>query len=140
MCRLTLKYVTSPCRFSRTWFASQPTASKSGERYSKMPSSIDSRSPDKTLSAMGFRRLSVMVSSAIFSSKLLKRSDAPKSRCRAPEQQERHTNITVHGEKRSVELAQVVGFDQRMFVAKQRGDDRDSCPRGPGKREAPSQP
>ena len=51
----------------------------------RMPSSIDSRSPAKTLSAIGFKRLSVMVSSAMFRSKHLKHSNAPKGRCSAPE-------------------------------------------------------
>ena len=38
----------------KTEFASQPMASRSGERYSAMPSSRLSRSPANTFSAMGF--------------------------------------------------------------------------------------
>src|SRR5260370_38637704 len=129
MCRLTLKYVTLPCFFSRTWFASQPPASRSGERYSVMPSSKLKRSFASTFSAIGFNRWSVIVSSLIMNPS--KASNAP-NRCRsAPEQQEQHTNIAVHGEKRSVQLAQVVGSDKRMFVGQQRRDNCDSRPRGP---------
>src|SRR6266478_3656877 len=138
MCRLTLKYVTLPCFFSRTWFASQPTASKSGERYSVMPSSNASRLPASTFSAIGFNRWSVIVSSLI--SNPSKLSNAPNRCCSAPEQQEQHTNIAVHREKRSVQLAEVIRFDKRMFVAEQGRDNRDPRPRRPGQTEAERQP
>src|SRR5229473_4968723 len=127
-----------PWRFSRTWFASQPTASKSGERYSVMPSSKLSRSPARTLSAIGFNRRSLIVSSLI--SNLSKISNAPNGRRRAPEQQEQHTNIAVHGEKRSVQLAQVVRFDKGMLVSQQSGDNRDARPCRPWQSKADRQP
>src|SRR5580658_9126921 len=127
-----------PWRLSRTWFASQPTARRSGERYSAMPSSALRRSPARTFFAMGFNRWSVMVSSLILNP--LKISNAP-NRCRsAPEQQEQQTNITVHGEKRSVQLAEVAGFDERVLVSQQRRDHGDACPRRPRKPKAVGQP
>src|SRR6185369_13095273 len=121
---------------------SQPTASRSGERYSKMPSSTLRRSPARTLSAMGFSRWSVMVSVWLISScpNVSTASNAPNGSSSAPEQQERHTNITVHGEKRSVELAQIVGLHERMFVSEQGGNHHDTKPRGPGQREARGEP
>src|SRR5258708_13639757 len=110
-----------------------------------MPSSNESRSPASTFSAIGFNRWSVILSSLI--SNPSKNSNAP-NRCRsAPEQQEQHTNITVHPEKRSVQLAEVIRLDYRMFVAQQEPDDADSRPRAPcqpkpeGKQpDAPSHP
>src|SRR6266446_4232714 len=127
-----------PCFFSRTSFASQPTARRSGERYSVMPSSKASRSPARTFSAIGFNRWSVIVSSLILDPS--KVSNAPYRRRRAPEQQEQHTNIAVHREKRSVQLAQVVRFDKGMFVREQRRNDCNSCPRRPWQAEAQRQP
>src|SRR6266478_831511 len=127
-----------PWRFSRTWFASQPTASKSGERYSAMPSSALSRSPASTLSAIGFSRWSVIINSFISNPPEI--SNAPNRHRRAPEQQERNTNITVHRKKRSVQLAQVPRFNKGMFVSKQRGNNRDACPCGPRQAEAERQP
>src|SRR5712664_4544208 len=138
MCRLTLKYVTLPCFFSRTWFASQPTASRSGERYKVMPSSALKRSPANTFSAIGFNRWSVIVSSLILNPS--KVSNAPNCSCSAPEQQEQHTNIAVHGEKRSVQLAQVIRFHKRVFVGQQRRDDSDSRPRRPWQSRTECQP
>src|SRR5258706_16033943 len=90
---------------------------------------------------MGFSRWSLRVSSLISNlSKGLRISHSPERGCSAPEQKERNTNITVQGEKRSVQLAQIVRFDKRMFIGEERRDDRDSGPRGPGKREAGSEP
>src|SRR5216684_919876 len=138
MCRLTLKYVTLPCFFSRTWFASQPTASRSGERYSVMPSSKASRSPASTFSLIGFNRWSVIVSSLILYPSNVSN---PPNRCRsAPEHQEQHTNIAVHGEKRSVQLAQIIRFDKRMFVSQERCDNGDSRPSRPRQSKAERQP
>src|SRR5882724_11669430 len=82
-----------------------------------IPSSKLSRSPARTLSAIGFKRWSVIVSSLI--SNPWKSSNAPKRRRCAPEQQEQHTNIAVHGEKRSVQLAQIIRFDKGVFVRQQ---------------------
>src|SRR6266404_1006515 len=103
-----------------------------------MPSSKLSRSPDRTLSAIGFNRRSLIVSSLI--SNPPKISNAPKRRRRAPEQQEQHTNIAVHGKKRSVQLAQVVRFDKGMLVRKQRRHHRDSHPGWPRQPEAEREP
>src|SRR5216683_1077725 len=103
-----------------------------------MPSSVPSRSPAKTLSAIGFNRWSVIVNSPI--SNPSKNSNAPNRRGCAPEQQEQHTNIAVHREKRSVQLAQVIGFDKRMFVSQQRRNNRDSRPRGPRQSETKREP
>src|SRR5215813_10327834 len=107
-----------------------------------MPSSKLRRSPASTLSATGFNRRSVMVRGWLISvcSKVSTASNAPNRCCSAPEQQERHTNITVHGEKRSVELAQIVRFDKGMFVGEKRRDDENANPRGPGKRETRGEP
>src|SRR6202521_1143961 len=103
-----------------------------------MPSSMLRRSPARTLLAIGFSRTSVIVSSLI--SIRSKNSNSP-NRCRsAPEQQEQHTNITVHGEKRSVQLAEVIRFHKRMFVAQQERDDGDSRPRGPWQAKPEGQP
>src|SRR5216683_1519204 len=127
-----------PWRFSRTWFASQPTASKSGERYSAMPSSALRRSAASTLSAIGFSRWSVIITSLI--SNPPENSNAPnRYRC-APEQQERNTNITVHRKKRSVQLAQVPWFDKGVLVSKQCPDDGNARPRGPRQAEAVREP
>src|SRR5215469_17348346 len=41
-------------------------------------------------------------------SKYAKSSNSPQRRCGSPEQQEQHTNISVHGEKCSVQLAEIV--------------------------------
>src|SRR5215813_2735986 len=110
-----------------------------------MPSSKLRRSPDKTFSAMGRRRWSVRMSSLKYSlvnGRVETRrysstfSDFPESGCRSPEQQKRNTNITVHGEKRSVQLAQIVRFDQGMFVGEERRDNHNSKPSGPGERKA----
>src|SRR6266478_1346895 len=95
-----------------------------------MPSSKLSRSPDRTLSAIGFNRRSLIVSSLILNPSKI--SNAPNRNRRAPEQQEQHTNIAVHGEKRSVQLAQVVRFDKGMLVRKQTSNNGDACPRRPG--------
>src|SRR6266852_2003611 len=103
-----------------------------------MPSSKLSRSPARTLSAIGFNRRSLIVSSLI--SNLSKGSNAPDRRRRAPEQQEQHTNIAVHGEKRSVQLAQVIRLDKRMFVSQQCRDNGYSSPRGPWQAETERQP
>src|SRR5262249_2545279 len=90
---------------------------------------------------MGFRVLSVRSSSLISNpSKYSRVSHAPERGRRSPEQKKRNTNITVHGEKRSVELAQVVCFDKRMLVGEQRGDHRNTNPGGPGKRETCGEP
>src|SRR5260370_8306244 len=94
-----------------------------------MPSSALKRSPANTFSAIGFNRWSVIVSSLILNPS--KVSNAPNCSCSAPEQQEQHTNIAVHGEKRSVQLAQVIRFDKRMFVGQQRRDTSDSPPPRP---------
>src|SRR6266849_7973624 len=103
-----------------------------------MPSSMLKRSFASTFSAIGFNRWSVIVSSLILNPSKI--SNAP-NRCRsAPEQQEQHTNIAVHGEKRSVQPAQVVRFDKRMFVSQQRRDYRDSRPRRPRQSETECQP
>src|SRR5712692_1866085 len=103
-----------------------------------MPSSNESRSPASTFSATGFNRWSVIVSSLILNPS--KVSNAPNRCRRAPEQQEQHTNIAVHGEKRSVQVAQVVGFDKRMFVAEQGRDHSNACPGRPWQTEAKRQP
>src|ERR1700680_3522985 len=103
-----------------------------------MPSSMDRRTPARTLSAIGLSRASVMVNSLILNSSNI--SDTPNGNGSAPEQQEQHTNITVHSEKRSVELAEVVRFDQRVLVGEQRGHHNDSGPGGPGQRKAERQP
>src|ERR1700731_534270 len=103
-----------------------------------MPSSIESRSPAKTFSAIGFNRLSVIVSSLI--SNPSKNSNAPNRCRRAPEQQEQHTNITVHGEKRSVQLAQVIRINKGMFVPQQRRDHGNARPRGPRQSQAEREP
>src|SRR5690349_5022351 len=103
-----------------------------------MPSSKASRLPVRTFSAMGFNRWSVIVSSLIMNPS--KVSNAPNRCSSAPEQQKQHTNIAVHGEKRSVQLAQVVCFDKGMFVAQQRRDDGNSRPRRPRQGETPRQP
>src|SRR6266852_3681755 len=103
-----------------------------------MPSSMLKRSPASTFSAIGFNRWSVILSSLISNSS--KVSNAP-NRCRsAPEHQEQHTNIAVNGEKRSVQLAQIIRFDKRMFVSQQRCDNGDSCPSRPWQSEAERQP
>src|SRR5712692_4119779 len=103
-----------------------------------MPSSNESRSPASTFSATGFNRWSVIVSSLILNPS--KVSNAP-NRCRsAPEQQEQHTNITVHGEKRSVQLAEIIRFDKGMFIAQQRRDHGNAHPRGPRQSKAERQP
>src|SRR5258708_3289345 len=103
-----------------------------------MPSSRESRLPASTFSAIGFNRWSVIVSSVI--SNPSKASNAPNRCCNAPEQQEQHTNIAVHGEKRSVQLAQIIRFDKRMFVSQQRCDNGDSRPSWPWQSQAGSQP
>src|SRR5712691_1763545 len=103
-----------------------------------MPSSMLRRSPPSTFSAIGCNRWSVIVSPRISNSSQI--SNAPNRRRRAPEQQEQQTNIAVHGEKRSVQLAQVVRVDQRMLIAKQHSHDRDSRPREPGQSETERQP
>src|SRR5580704_11009259 len=103
-----------------------------------MPSSADSRSPASTLSATGFNRSSVIVSSLI--SNPSKISNPPKRCRRAPEQQEQHTNIAVHGEKRSVQLAQVIRLDKGMFVSKQRSHHGNARPRRPRQAKAQRQP
>src|SRR5258708_35179535 len=103
-----------------------------------MPSSNPSRSPANTLWAIGFNRWSVIVNSLISSPS--KNSNAPHRRRRAPEQQEQHTNIAVHSEKRSVQLAQIIGFDKRMFLGQQGRDNRDSRPRGPRQPETKRPP
>src|SRR5438445_408729 len=103
-----------------------------------MPSSTPSRWPAKTLSAIGFNRWSVIVNSLI--SIPSKASNAPNRCRRAPRQQEQHTNIAVHGEKRSVQLAQVIGFNKRMFVSQQGCNNRDPRPRGPRQPETKRQP
>src|SRR5258707_5630532 len=103
-----------------------------------MPSSMLKRSPASTFSAIGFNRWSVMVSSLI--SNLSKISNAPNRSRNAPEHQEQHTNIAVHGEKRSVQLAQIIRFDKRMFVSQQRRDNGDSRPSRPWQPEAERQP
>src|SRR5260370_9121433 len=103
-----------------------------------MPSSKLKRSFASTFSAIGFNRGSVIVSSLILNPS--KNSNAP-NRCRsAPEQQEQHTNITVHGEKRSVQLAEIICFDKGMFVAQQGSDDGDARPRGPWQAKTERQP
>src|SRR6266849_10629156 len=103
-----------------------------------MPSSMLKRSFASTFSAIGFNRWSVIVSSLI--SNPSKNSNAP-NRCRsAPEQQEQHTNITVHSEKRSVQLAEVICLHKRMFVAQQERDHGDSRPRGPRQAKPEGQP
>src|SRR3984893_17499678 len=102
-----------------------------------MPSSMLRRSPARTLLAIGFSRTSVIVSSLI--SIRSKDSNAPNRRRRAPEQQEQHTNITVHGEKRSVQLAQVIRLDKGMFVAQQRRDHGNARPRRPRQSKAERQ-
>src|SRR5208283_527799 len=110
---------------------------------------------------MGCRLLSVSVSSATVSlfipvlimmatpgwplhpiciSKLAKSSNAPERCCGAPEQQEQHTNIAVHGEKRSVQLAQIVLFYKRMFVTKERSHNDNSGPSRPGQSETRRKP
>src|SRR5271163_3817786 len=127
-----------PWRFSRSWFASQPTASKSGERYSAMPSSRDSRSPPSTLSAIGCKLLSVIISSLILNSP--NPSNAPKGHRSSPAHQERHTNITVHRKKRSVQLAEVIGLDKGMLVSEQRGNHADSQPSRPRQSKGKRQP
>src|SRR5712664_541384 len=102
-----------------------------------IPSSKFRRSPTRTLSAIGFKRWSVIVSSLI--SNPWKSSNAPKRRRCAPEQQEQHTNIAVHGEKRSVQLAQIIRFDKGVFVRQQSRYDTYPRPRGPRQAEAKRQ-
>src|SRR5882757_2233537 len=103
-----------------------------------MPSSMLKRSPASTFSAIGFNPWSVIVSSLILNPS--KVSNAP-NRCRsAPEQQEQHTNITVHGEKRSVQLAKIIRFDKGMFIAQQRRYHGNAQPRGPRQSKAERQP
>src|SRR6266852_2722239 len=100
-----------------------------------MPSSRPKRSPASTFSAIGFNCLSVIVSSLI--SNPSKLSNAP-NRCRsAPKQQEQHTNIAVHGKERSIQLAKVIRFDERMFISQQGRHNRD--PRG-GRRNTQRKP
>src|SRR6266850_1182244 len=103
-----------------------------------MPSSKLSRSPARTLSAIGFKRLSVIVSSLISNPSRI--SNAPNRSRRAPKQQEQHTNIAVHGEKRSVQLAEIVSLDEGMFVSKKRRNHGDSCPSRPVQTKAERQP
>src|SRR5882762_8332715 len=103
-----------------------------------MPSSMLKRSPASTFSAIGFNRWSVILSSLISNSS--KASNAP-NRCRsAPEHQEQHTNIAVHGKKRSVQVAQIIRFDKWMFVSQQRCDNGDSRPSRPWQSKAERQP
>src|SRR5256885_2053210 len=115
-----------------------------------MPSSGPRRSPRRTLSAMGFSRWSVMVKLAIglqstsiqgaFGfSKGAKGSNAPNRRGSAPEQKKQQTNIAVHGEKRSVEPAEIIGIDQGMLVEEQRGYHGDAEPCRPGQTEGGGQ-
>src|SRR5258708_40332722 len=103
-----------------------------------MQSSRESSLPASTFSAIGFNRWSVIVSTLI--SNPSKASNAPNRCCNAPEQQEQHTNIAVHGEKRSVQLAQIIRFDKRMFVSQQRRDNCDSRPRRPRQCKTECQP
>src|SRR5260370_12681947 len=103
-----------------------------------MPSSTLKRSPASTFSAIGFNRWSVILSSLI--SNPSKASNAPNCCRSAPEQQEQHTNIAVHGEKRSVQLAQIVRFDERMLVGQQRSNNGDACPRRPWQSKTERQP
>src|SRR6267154_1341497 len=103
-----------------------------------MPSSMPKRSPASTFSAIGFNRGSVIVGSVIMNPSKI--SNTP-NRCRgAPEHKEQHTNIAVHGEKRSVQLAQIIRFDKRMFVSQQRCDNGDSRPSWPWQSKAGRQP
>src|SRR6266851_8875300 len=103
-----------------------------------MPSSKLKCSLASTFSAIGFNCLSVIVSSLI--SNPSKLSNAPNCCRSAPEQQEQHTNIAVHGEKRSVQLAEVIRFDKRMLVSQQGGHNRDPRPCRPRQSEAERQP
>src|SRR5260370_26917431 len=103
-----------------------------------MPSSKLKRSFASTFSAIGCNRWSVIVSSLILNPS--KVSNAPNRCRRAPEQQEQHTNIAVHGEKRSVQLAQVIRFDKRMFVGQKRRHNCDSRPRLPWQCNTECQP
>src|SRR6266581_3956871 len=122
-----------PWRFSRTRFASQPTARRSGERLSAKASSKLRRSPARTLSAIGFRCWSLNLISLI--SNLSEISNAPDCHGRAPEQQEQQTNIAVHREKRSIEPAEVVGLDKRVFVTEEQANRDDAGPCGPRESE-----
>src|SRR5713101_2704269 len=103
-----------------------------------MPSSKPSRSPARTFAAMGFNFWSLRISSLISNSP--NRSTAPNGRGGSPEQKEQQTNIAVHGEKRSVELAEVVGFDKRVLVREQGADYGDSRPCRPWQRKARGKP
>src|SRR5215468_8093092 len=90
---------------------------------------------------MGFRVWSVKNSSLISNpSNYSRDSYAPERGGSAPEQKERNTNITVHGEKRSVELAQIVCFNKRMLVGEQPCDNCNACPSRPGKRKTRGEP
>src|SRR6266581_786975 len=103
-----------------------------------MPSSKLRRSPARTLSAIGFRCWSLNLISLI--SNLSEISNAPDCHGRAPEQQEQQTNIAVHREKRSIEPAEVVGLDKRVFVTEEQANCDDAGPCGPRKSEACGKP
>src|SRR5437667_1986037 len=103
-----------------------------------MPSSKLRRSPARTLSAIGFRCWSLNLISLI--SNLSEISNAPDCHGRAPEQQEQQTNIAVHREKRSIEPAEVVGLDKRVFVTEKQANRDDAGPCGPRESEACGKP
>src|SRR6266851_8669760 len=119
-----------------------------------MPSSNARRCPARTLSAMGRSVVSVRIKSfksfrflrcfSTISTNWMPLIEAPLQQCfaanrsnvsnfpkrcsRSPEEQKRNTNITVHREKRSVQLAQIVGFHKRVFVGQQRRDHGNTGP------------
>src|SRR5262245_60580865 len=120
-----------------------------------MPSSKESRSPPSTFSAIGFSRESVMVNwLKSFSSRsycnvpveIAAFSNFPAvsnlpDRCRrAPEHQKRNTNIAVHREKRSVQLAQIVRLHQRMLVTQQQRHHKNPRPSRPRQAKTHRQP
>src|SRR5215469_17215416 len=73
-------------------------------------------------------------------SKYAKSSNSPQRGCGSPEQQEQHTNISVHGEKCSVQLAEIVCSHERMFVAQQSRHHPNPRPRWPRQSETARQP
>src|SRR2546427_5014882 len=103
-----------------------------------MPSSKLRRSPARTLSAIGFRCWSLNVISPIANPPEL--SNAPNCHGRAPEQKKQKTNIAVHCEKRSIEPAEVVGLDKRVFVTEKQANRGDAGPCGPRESEACGKP
>ena len=83
-------------------------------------------------------RVSVILSSLIV---CISNSQGRPTTVAAPQNnRNKKTNIAIHGEKRSIDFAQIVGFHERMLVDEQRCDHGNSRPRRPAKLKTPRQP